>query len=329
MKNRVSAILLSALLGMPGLAKSLDYPRQPITLICPWAAGGSSDLSCRTIASLSRKYLGAPMNVVNRPGGNGAVALGELANNIRPDGYTISLFSNGGFITMPYIQDVTFNLDNLAFIIGTTSEPLAVIVRADSQLTSLKDVVNRYRRTKIPVTNGQSGINGVPYMFSVLMFRNMEVEQNVVPYPGASEALSAMLGGEVEMIIIHPGMVLSSLQSGEARLIAMIYNRRVPTFPDCPTVEEQGFGQVHAETYKGLVAPAATDPAIIEWLADGMRKIEKDPVWLDFLKNNGIEPTLFDNGTAIKKALQGDVTRLWPVMEELKLLKPGAAKPNF
>lgn len=326
-------MVLSGSLVMAGPAAEqqkaeLNYPTKPITIICPWAPGGSSDLTVRTIASLSEKYLGVTMNVVNREGGNGAVALTELAKTTAADGYTISLCSAGNFTTMPFVQDVGFAIDDFKFVIGTTSEPLAVIVKSDSELTNLKDIVDRYKKDGKTVLHGQSGANGANHMHSIEMFRNMGVPEKIVPYSGASAALAALLGGEVEMILIHPGMVISHINSGTVRLIAMVYNERVPTFGDVPTVEEQGYGKVHAETYKSLVVPAKTDPAIVSWLTARFDEMMADPAYIEFLKNNGLERSYY-LGDEVSKVIKAEVLTLWPLMEELKILKKGAVKPAY
>jgi len=309
-------------------AAALNYPTKPITIICPWAPGGSSDLTVRTIASMSQKYLGVTMNVVNREGGNGAVALTELAKTTAADGYTISLCSAGNFTTMPFVQDVGYTIDDFKFVIGTTSEPLAVIVRADSPLKGLKDIVDRYKQDGKTVLHGQSGANGANHMHSIEMFRNMGVPEKVVPYSGASTALAALLGGEVEMILIHPRQVISHIKTGAVRLIAMVYNERVPSFAEVATVEEQGYGKVHAETYKSLVVPAKTDPAIVAWLTERFDKMMQDPEYIEFLKNNGLERSYY-LGDEVGKVIKAEVTTLWPLMEELKILKKGAVKPVY
>lgn len=326
MRIRFWAVLAAAVL-LTTTSFALDYPTKPITLICPWAPGGSSDLTCRMVASLSRKYLGVNMNVVNRLGGNGSVALAEMANRTAADGYTLCLFAPGPFTIMPYVQDVSHSLDDFEFIIGTTSEPLAVIVRSDSDLKNLNDIVERYKRTNEAIVHGQSGSNSATHMYSVMMFRSLSVAEQIVPYRGASEALTALLGGDVEMIIIHPGMVLSALKNNDVRVIAMINNERAPSFPDVPTVEEQGFARIHCETYKGFIVPKGTDPAIVKFLNEKMRELTRDPEYLAFLKNNGLEVSTYMDGDAVVRAIDNDVQKLWPMIEELGLLKKGAVRP--
>ncbi len=325
--KKMFAVLLAAALFAGSFARALDYPAQPITLICGWDAGGSSDLACRVIAKLANKYMGVSMNVVNRPGGNGAVSLGEMAARTRPDGYTIALCASGGFTTMPFVQETGYSIDDFTFLTGVSSEPLAVIVSASSGIDSLQDVKAAYEKNPQPVIYGMSGSNGHNHMYAIKMFRAMGVEDQIIPYSGASGAITALLGGEVDMILIHPGMVLPAIKSGEVKVIAMLYEKRIPAFPDVPTVEELGLGKIHAETYKGLLVPKATPLEVVAYLNEKINEIMKDGEYTGFLAANGIEPSLFLKPGQFRQALDADIQTLWPLMEELKVLKAGAVRP--
>lgn len=314
--------------GKLTLADGSKYPSEPINLYCPWAAGGSSDLMCRKISEMSEEYFGVTMNVTNIEGGNGSVALGEVANNVEGDGYTISLYSAGNFTTMPYTQDVTYSMDDFDFIKGVSSEPLGVIVRGDSEWNCLQDVVDTYKATGEPILHGQSGSNGTNHMWSIIMFENMGVEQSIVPYSGASSAIAALLGGEVPMIIVQPGQVLGSIESGEVKVIALYTTEELDAFPGVQTVEEQGFGEVFCETYKGLVVPKDTDDAIVAYLEEGFTKMFASQEWEDFLTANAIfvQPL---SGEGMVERMKSEIDTLWPLMEELDILKEGAVKPTF
>ena len=324
----LALILIATVCGTAAFADAPDYPKEPITLYCPWAAGGSSDPMCRKISEMAKQYLGVDVNVVNVEGGNGSVALGEIANNTANDGYTISLYSAGNFTTMPYTQDVTYTMDSFEFLKGVSSEPLGVLVPADSEWNNLQDVVDYYNETGEMILHGQSGSNGTNHMWSIVMFNNMGVEQQIVPYSGASGAIAALLGGEVPMIIVQPGQCLGNIEAGEIKCIALFSTSELEAFPGVQTVEEQGFGEVFCETYKGLVAPAGTDPAIVEWLEEKFTEMFDAPEWEEFLNANGIfvQPL---SGQGMVDRMKNEITTLWPMMEELGILKEGAMQPEF
>ena len=314
--------------GLVTLADGSKYPTETINLYCPWAAGGSSDLMCRKISEMAGKYLGVEVNVTNVEGGNGAVALGEMASSVEPDGYTISLYSAGNFTTQPYTQDTAFSMDSFAFLKGVSSEPLGVLVPADSEWNCLQDVVDYYKATGETIIHGQSGSNGTNHMWSLVMFNNMGVEQQIVPYSGASGAIAALLGGEVPMIIVQPGQCLGNIEAGEIKCIALFSTGELAAFPGVQTIQQQGFGDVFCETYKGLVVPAGTDPAIVEWLEGKFTEMFADPEWEEFLLVNGIfvQPL---SGQGMVDRMKSEITTLWPMMVDMGILKEGAVQPTF
>ena len=261
------------------------------------------------------------MNVVNREGGNGAVALTELAKTTAADGYTISLCSAGNFTTMPFVQDVGFAIDDFKFVIGTTSEPLAVIVKSDSELTNLKDIVDRYKKDARPFCR-QSGANGPNHMHSIECSGTWAILKRSFLF-GRSACFAALLGGEVEMIL-STWNGHKPYQFRDGSMIAIVlrtrsYLRHVPT-------SRARVWQSHAETYKSLVVPAKTDPAIVSWLTARFDEMMADPAYIEFLKNNGLERSYY-LGDEVSKVIKAEVLTLWPLMEELKILKKGAVKP--
>lgn len=315
--------------SIQGNAKTsdLDFPKKPITLVCGWAAGGSSDLTCREIASLSPKYLGVDMNVQTMTGGNGAVSLTTVSKNTKSDGYTIALSTSSLFTTAPFISDLNFSADDYVFLTGVTSEPLAVVVRADSPLKNLDDVVAKYKKDGKSILHGQGGKNGAVHLNSLRLFNELGVGEELVAYSGASTALVGMLNGEVDMAIVHPGMALSQVQSGQARILAIVYKNRIPAFPDAKTVEEQGYSALSCDVFKFLVIKSDTDPAIIEYLRKGLNEMINGPEFKEFLSNNVIQPCVYNDDESLRNAVNDEIQNFWPIMEELGLLKVGAIRP--
>jgi tripartite-type tricarboxylate transporter receptor subunit TctC len=267
------------------------------------------------------------MNVVNKVGGNGVVSLTELAKNTAADGYTMAMMACGNFITAPYVSEVNYTMDDFIFVTGTTTEPLAVAVRGDSPISSLKDIVDQYKKDGEPVMHAQAGKNSVNHLHSIRMFNNMGVLEQIVPYSGAATAIAALLGGEVDIAIVHPGQVIANIQSGDIKLVAMIYKERVSKFADVSTVEEQGYGAVSSEVYKALLVPAGTDQKVVDYLREGLNNLTNDPEFLEFLNANAIEKSTYLDDASNRQALLRDIDRLWPVMDELGLLIPGAVPP--
>ena len=133
------------------------FPEREITLICPWPAGGSSDLICRTIAQAAAKHLPKPMIVVNRDGANGVVATTE-ARTARPDGYTLLQGTSGLFITQPLTQkNLGYHLDDFDILIGVTNEPILLLVHADSPYKTVNDFIAGARKENAVIRFANSG----------------------------------------------------------------------------------------------------------------------------------------------------------------------------
>lgn len=312
--------------GKVHLSDGSVYPEGPIELICPYAAGGSSDTMCRKIAEMSQEYFGVNMNVVNIEGGNAAVGLGQLASTTNNGGYSMSLYAGSNFSVMPYVQDTAYAQEDFSFLHGVSDEPLGVMVRADSEWNCLQDVVDTFKENGKTIMHGQSGTNGGPHMWSLLMFQNMGVEQSIVAYSGASTALAALLGNEVDMVITQPTNAQGMIDGGEVKVIAVFTEERVDQWPDAATVKEQGFGDLFCSSYKGIVLPADTDPAIVEWLDERLTALVSSQEWADFLGQYGIIVNT-SSGAEMEERFANETDNLWPVMESLGVLKAGAVKP--
>jgi tripartite-type tricarboxylate transporter receptor subunit TctC len=301
------------------------YPSSPITFYCPWAAGGSSDLMCRQISSMAGDYFdGAVTNVVNREGGNGAVALGEIASSSgKSDGYTWSFASDATLAINPYVNQLEYSVDDFTIV---AAEYVGLFVRGDSEFNSLQDIVDHYTSTGETLLHGQAGAYSRNHLTSIVMFQNMGVKEELVPYSGASEAIAALLGGEVDFVLIAPGQALSYMESGDMKGIAMLSESRADAFPEIATVAEQGFGEISAVANRIVIVPSDTPDDIVAYLREGFAGLAKDPKWLDFLDTNGIMPCEW-SAEDLQDHLAEETLLLWDVMEDLDLLVDGVTKP--
>lgn len=313
--------------GKVHLSDGTVFPSEPLTIVCSYAAGGSSDTMCRKLAEMAPEYFGVNANVVNVEGGNAAVALGQAARSVNPDGYTLTMFAFSNFSVMPYVQDVAYSEETVTLLHGISEEPLGVMVRADSPWNSLQDVVDYYQKTGNVIMHGQSGTNGAPHMNSLLMFDAMGVEQQIVAYSGASTALAALLGNEVDMVITQPTNARSMIEGGEVKVIAMFTDERLEQYADVATVEEQGFGSLSCSSVKGFCVPADTDPAITEWLDARFAEIAVSDEWTEFLDTYGISACSSDSAEMLERIHQ-ETLSCWEPMEALNILKDGATKPS-
>lgn len=261
----------------------LDYPTRPITLQIAWAAGGATDLVGRTMAALSEKYFGVPMNVVNREGANATIAFTEMMTTA-PDGYTISVGVTGNFVTMPYTQKLEYSFEQTTPIIGLMQEPLAIIVLEDSPIQSIEDIKNMDK-----ALYGMSGSRGGTHLSVETLIKSAGLTNlEFVPFQGGGAQLApALLGKQVDLIIAQPQTARVQIESGEARIIAFLTDERCADYPDVPTVAELGYeGVMDGSIKKWLFAPAGLDPEIQQFLYEGFEKMKEDPLFIEALANN-------------------------------------------
>lgn len=253
------------------------YPSKPITLLVPYSAGGAPDTLARTLSKFSGKYLGQSMVVLNKPGGSTTVALNELAG-ARPDGYTLSIVSNN-VITQPLYGPTQYDyptaLEPLALI---TSGPRVAVVRADSPWKNLAELTSYARQHPGAIKYGHIGLGGPPHIVGEMYAQEAKIEIEQVPFAGPTEAITALLGGHVQLIFVSSPEIREYVKSGQARALAVsdIKRQTMPEFVAVPTFQEEGLNVV-VKTWLGIGAPKGLPAEVKERLSAGIKAIVQDP----------------------------------------------------
>jgi tripartite-type tricarboxylate transporter receptor subunit TctC len=276
----VVIMLMSLVVGCSSQAKpatqaASNYPTKPITLIIPFAAGGPSDVIGRAIANVSKKYLGEPLVVVNRPGGNTTTGLNEAVTS-PPDGYTI-VFPGISSITQPLVGDTKYEyVTALEPICQLEYKPQGLIVKANSPFKTLKDLVDYAKAHPNEIKFGHSGDGGPTHLATVEFMQQAGIKMTGVPFEGIGPIMTAFLGDHIQVAIASVGDVKSYLKSGEARMLAVAQEQRVPEWPDIPTYKELGYNVV-LPMWDGISAPKGLPADVKEKLVKGFEGICSDP----------------------------------------------------
>ena len=252
-----------------------EFPEKPITLICPWPAGGSSDLITRMVSKVGVKYISRPIVVVNRGGANGVVATTE---NVRTpaDGYTILLGATGLFTSTILVQKkVGYKQDDFEFLLGMTDEPMAVAVHPSSPFKSLNELIRAYKEKNQTIRYSNSGLGGIPQLCAAHLFKFAKVKSQAVPFKGGGPAITAILGGHVDVGIGHPGEVLPHVKAGKLRVLAISSPNRFPEMADVPTFKELGYN-FDMGVRKYIFAPKGLPGNTRKYLVDNLTKIVYD-----------------------------------------------------
>jgi len=261
-------------------------PTKPITFIVPWAAGGGTDTWTRMLAKVAEKELGQEIVVVNKIGAGGTVGL-TAGMNAKPDGYTLTLASIPLSI-IPHVQSVPkfFSYKSFEPILRFNLDPGTVTVRTDSPWKTLEEFLAAAKANPGSISIASAPPGGA-YNFVVKQFEEITgTSFNIIPYNGAGPAVVALLGGHVDATNFSPGEVLSQVQSGEFRVLAVMSTERSSVLPEVPTLYEKGI-KLEAGSWRGIVVPKGTPEEIINTLHTVFKKVLESQEVKTFAKNAG------------------------------------------
>ncbi len=250
------------------------FPSRPITFICPWPPGGSSDAVIRALAESVSKVLGVGVVVENKPGAGGTLGAAAMVT-AKPDGYTITQLPLGIY-RIPHMQKTAFDpIKDLTHVICLTGYTFGLVVPADSPFKTLDDMVKAAKANPGAVNYGHTGIGTTPHLAIEEFSQKAGITLNHIPYKGSAEILAAILGGQL-MMMSGTTEFAPHVESGKLRMLATLGRARTKQFPNVPTVKELGYDTI-TESPFGIGAPKGMDRAVTKALHDAFRKTLEDP----------------------------------------------------
>ncbi len=262
-----------ALSGWLGAAMAQEtYPNKPITMIVPFAAGGSSDVIARLVAEEMGKALGQRIINENLAGAGGATALARAAKSA-PDGYTI-VIGNSGTNAASYsiYPDLKYTPQDFAAIglVARTSPMLAV--RPDFPAANLAEFIAYAKANPGKITLGHAGVGSSNYLICRVFTDAAKVDVTLVSYRGAGPALNDAMGGQIDGICDAATSLSGALQGNKVRALAVATSARLASFPDVPTAAEAGLPGFEAQGWNALFAPKGTPEPVIQRLNAALRQ---------------------------------------------------------
>jgi len=271
-----SAAILSTF-ALASAAEAQDYPTRPITLICPLAAGSTTDILARVLADGLTRALGQNVIVDDRPGAGGTVAMRQVAK-AAPDGYTLVMGTNAALaINVGLYQELGYDpVKDFAPILNIATSSNVLIVPKDSPVNSLKELI-AYAREKGDRATYSSGGNGTTHHLSGALLAKMAgLNTTHVAYRGAPQGINAVTTGEVTFGFFNTPNLVSLVRDGAVKGLAVTSAQRSPLLPNLPTMSEAGLEGYETTVSFGLVAPAGTPPAVIARLHDAAATVLGD-----------------------------------------------------
>jgi tripartite-type tricarboxylate transporter receptor subunit TctC len=283
----VTAVLVLAAAQQPA---AQDILNRPVRLVVGFTAGGTTDFVARLLAERVRFALGQNVVVENKPGANGAIAAEYVANS-EPDGNTL-FFTTVGAVAinpalrshLPYDPVTDFTPVGLAVFNSTM-----LVVNASMQANSARDLVALAKAG--PVSIGVTGLGAISHLALELFQAAAGVKFQAVPYRGASQAISDVLGGQLDGLFGDVPTVMTQVKAGKLKALAASSKERSDIFPEVPTFLEQGFTDTVADQWAGTLAPKATPAAAITRLNAAFYAALTDPVVRAKLTQSGVTPS--------------------------------------
>ncbi len=267
-----------------------QYPSRPVKLVVGFPAGGPADIFGRTFAQALTANLGQQVIVENKSGVGGVLGIDAVAK-ATADGYTLGFNNQGSVAMAPFaLSTMPFNPQkDLALITTVVKVPEVVVVNPSLPVNSLAELVAYAKANPGKINFGSAGAGGITHLACELLKAEAHVDLLHVPYKGAAPAVSDLLGGQVQMGIFDVPVVLPHIKSGKFKALAVTSAKRAPPLPEVPTTAEVGYPKVISDNWYGLVAPAATSPAVLKRIHDAAIAALHSPALLEqFSKVSGI-----------------------------------------
>jgi tripartite-type tricarboxylate transporter receptor subunit TctC len=276
MRGVLSLLSIVSLVLMATYVHAQGYPNQPINLVLPYAPGDTGDVAGRAMAEELAKILKVPVVPVNRPGA-GAITGTESVVKAKKDGYTILIAPNAALISARIMNPETVRYDpfkDLTPLGIATRSPLILAVRGDAEYKNFRDVIEYAKKNPGKFRVGTFGVGSGGHFMVEIISSITGAGMTMVPFKGASPAITAVLGGHVEAVCPALGTITGHLKSGGLR--GVVISSKFPEFPDVPTLEQLGYQQKLWGVWWAFFAPAGVPAEVTKTLIPAIEKVVKD-----------------------------------------------------
>lgn len=306
----------AALSPLASLAQGDKYPSRPITLVVPFPPGGSVDVMARTYSEPLSRLLGVPIVVDNRPGAGGSIGSQYVAR-AKADGYTLVVSSQSSHLANPLVQpnlgyDPIKDFESIA-ILGR--QPNVLVVHPSVPVNNFAEFVAYVKARPGQLNFCSAGAGSMGQLNVELLQLNTGIKGTHIPYKGGSGLITAILSNEVQFQLDNLVTVMSHIQAGKLRALAVASPTRIAQLPEVPTFAELGQPSLNLTSWTGIAAPANTPAAVVQLLHKSIREVATSAAMQDTLKQRGViapeemTPSAFEKMMTDRLALYGDVVK--------------------
>jgi len=294
-----------------------DFPKKPVTMICPWTAGGGTDLLLRALCKEAEKTLGQTITVQNTTGGGGATGHAAIMN-ANPDGYTAGMITFE-LNSLPPQGLIPFSYRDFDPLMRINADAPALTVQKDSPFKTVKDFVAYAKAHPDELTVGNSGPGSVWHIAAGLMAEKTKIKIKYVPFDGAAPAVTSLVGGHIKAVSVSVAEVRAQVDAGNLRILGVMDTKRSGLYPNVPTFKEQGI-DVTFYTWRGLAVPKKVDPKVKAVILKAFKTAFDSPEFKEFAKKAALNLAYLDD-KGFTKFLDTNAKDVEVVMKSLGLAK--------
>jgi tripartite-type tricarboxylate transporter receptor subunit TctC len=296
---------------LPALARA-EFPEKPITMIIPWAPGGSTDQTARALAKAAEAHLGKPVVVVNQPGASTTIGMGQISR-AKPDGYTIGTMSSTSYLFPLGGHKVPYDpIKGFSYVSYYGDNLMGIAVMADKPWKTLPELIEAGKKQRL--TYGTAGVGTTQHLTASALTAKSGAKFVHIPQDGSAGSMVALLGGHVDFSL-ETSVWLPYVQSKQVRLLALTTPERSSYFPDVPTFKENGFQSLRS--IQAIVAPAGLPEPVRAKLESAFRRSLTDPGFVAAMKRLSMEIVDMP-GKEVEALVQSEYTRAEGYIKDLK-----------
>ena len=312
------SLAVVACIAWLGVAEAQDYPKKPITVVVPFAAGGPTDTVARLLGVAMGKSLKTQILVENVGGAGGTIGAARVAK-APPDGYAVLLHHIGQSTAPALYRKLPYDVTTDFEPVGLVNEvPMTLVARKDFPPKDLRELIAYVKANKDKVSYANAGLGAASHLCGMLFMSAIDTDLTTVPYKGTGPAMNDLLGGQVDFMCDQTTNTTSQIRAGKIKVYGVTTKARVPSLPDVPTLHEAGLPGFEVSVWHALFAPKGTPPAIVAQLTKGLQDALKDATVKQRFAELGAEPVAESRATpeALRAHLKAEIAKWGPIIRK-------------
>jgi tripartite-type tricarboxylate transporter receptor subunit TctC len=319
---RLILIVTLACLLWIGSSQAQDYPKGPVQIVIPFGPGGLTDIFWRSTSEFIGNNMKGTIVLINKPGGGGVVGT-SFAVNSKPDGYTLVSANSDPLSMSPvFLPDVPYNPEkDVTYIAKLAAFAFTISVRSDSPFKTLEELVAFAKANPKKLKCAVMGIGSTPHIIVEVFNRDAKIEITPIPFDSGGESITNLLGGHTDLCVNSLPSTKSHILAGKVRVLAFCSPKRLPDFPEVPTMTEKGYKKSSIATGVGLAGPKGLASTIVSKWEEAIGKTLKDPKVIAIIEKLGGVVVDFKSGEGYKKELMTDLAMFKEIVPTLPVKK--------